>query len=109
VSTLPYILGGVAAFLVLRAFLRSGEPESPPPLPSAPPRRSRRRAATPPPISEDDTRATVPVPAPSASVVPVVSRLRPVRSGFATRAALRRAIVAQEVLGPPVALRPPRR
>jgi hypothetical protein len=54
---------------------------------------------------------TAPVPpAIPAAAPPVVTRpaRAAVRFDFKGQAALRRAFVAQEVLGPPLALRPPR-
>ncbi len=88
----------------------------PPALPLAPPRRALRnrkvvaKAASAPPASA----APVP-PAPSppshldASTLQVTRPARArTRPQFFGRSALRQAIVAREVLGPPLALRPPR-
>jgi hypothetical protein len=79
---------------------------APPPLPRRV--RPRGRPAAPPAVPPAS-------PAPVDPVVPAVAPLavtRPARAAvrldFKGRAALRRAFVAQEVLGPPLALRPPR-
>jgi hypothetical protein len=79
---------------------------APPPLPRRP--RPRTRAVAPP-----TPPAAAPVaPASPAPVVPPMVVTRParaaVRQAFKGRGALRRAFIAQEVLGPPLALRPPR-
>lgn len=105
----PYILGGIAAIVVLRAFLSSGAPETPPPLPATPPRRPRKRGGTVPPMPMAASPEAAPVaPLAATAPQPVVAPRRRSHRDFATRAALRRAMIAQEVLGPPVALRPPR-
>ena len=110
----PFILGGIAIFVVARLFAAAGEapPTSPPPLPTPSPRRLRKRMLkTPAPAPEEPS--PVP-PAPVASRVPVITQPliryghHAIRQEFATRAALRRAIIAQEVLGPPLSERPPR-
>ncbi|MEY4403001.1 MAG: hypothetical protein RIR91_1036 [Verrucomicrobiota bacterium] len=109
----PFILGGIAIFVVGRLFAASGEPTpTPPPLPTTPLRRLRKRALkTPPPAPEPES---VPLAPPVATVAPVVTQPllrfghRAIRKEFASREALRRAIIAQEVLGPPLSLRPPR-
>lgn len=81
---------------------------APPPLP----RRVRPRARA--------VVAAAPAPAPAVAALPaapaagaapmVVTRpaRAAVRQAFKGRGALRRAFIAQEVLGPPLALRPPR-
>jgi hypothetical protein len=81
-------------------------------LPTTPLRRLRKRALkTPPPAPVSEP---VPVAPPVAAVAPVVTQPllrfghRAIRKEFASREALRRAIIAQEVLGPPLSLRPPR-
>lgn len=108
----PFILGGIAIFVVGRLFAASGESApTPPPLPTTPLRRLRKRALkTPPPVAEPESKPLAPVAAaaPVAALPAARGAPRPVRREFATRAALRRAIVAQEVLGPPLSLRPPR-
>ena len=109
----PFILGGIAIFVVGRLFAASGEPPpTPPPLPTTPLRRLRKRALkTPPPAPVSEP---VPMAPPVAAVAPVVTQPllrfghRAIRKEFASREALRRAIIAQEVLGPPLSLRPPR-
>lgn len=81
---------------------------APPPLP----RRARPRAravAVAKPAPTASAPAAVPSPAPSAAPLVVARRTRgAVRAEFRGRGALRRAFIAQEVLGPPLALRPPR-
>lgn len=111
----PFILGGIAIIVVARLFAAAGAAPAqptPPPLPPAPPRRLRKRSLkTPVPAPEE------PAPAPPTTVaarVPVITQplirygQHAIRREFATRAALRRAIIAQEVLGPPLSERPPR-
>lgn len=108
----PFILGGIALFVVGRLFAASGQPApTPPPLPTTPLRRLRKRALKSlPPMEEPESKPTAPpaAAAPAITLPAVRGGHRPVRKEFATRAALRRAIVAQEVLGPPLSLRPPR-
>ncbi len=110
-SPAPFILGGIAIFVVGKLFAMAGQPDVPPPLPPAPPRRPRKRAVKAPPALAVEPASA---PASAEAPPPVVAPLRPrsghraVRRDFASRDALRRAIVAQEVLGPPLALRPPR-
>ncbi len=83
----------------------------PPALPLAPPRRALRnrkvvaKAASAPPVP--------PAPSPPAHLdASTLQVTRPARARtrpqFFGRSALRQAIVAREVLGPPLALRPPR-
>lgn len=109
----PFILGGIAIFVVGRLFAAAVEPPpTPPPLPATPPRRLRKRALrTPPPVAEPEPAPAAPPVAPVAPVITLpLARFghRPIRKEFATRDALRRAIIAQEVLGPPLSERPPR-
>ena len=104
----PYILGGIAAIVVVRAFLSSGAADTPPPLPATPPRRPRKRGVKAPAMPDASPAEVAPVAPPTVATAPVVAPRRRSHRDFATRAALRRAMVAQEVLGPPVALRPPR-
>jgi hypothetical protein len=113
VTLTPFILGGIAIFVVGRLFAAAGEPPpTPPPLPTTPLRRLRKRALkTPPPAPVPESAPVVPVVATAAPVVtqPLLRfGHRAIRKEFASREALRRAIVAQEVLGPPLSLRPPR-
>ncbi|MBM3867946.1 MAG: hypothetical protein FJ384_03335 [Verrucomicrobia bacterium] len=80
---------------------------APPPIP----RRVRRprSAAKPAPAPAPEPAAAPVRPEPVAR--PVVAErtpVRPDRAQFRGAAALRRAIVAREVLGPPLCLRPPR-
>lgn len=111
----PFILGGIAIFVVGRLFAASGEPPpTPPPLPTTPLRRLRKRALKTPPAPPASAPEPVPVAPVVATVAPVITQPllrfghRAIRTEFASRAALRRAIIAQEVLGPPLSLRPPR-
>jgi len=112
VTLTPFILGGLAIFVVGRLFAASGQPDTPPPLPASPPRRPRKRALRTPPalpsVEAEASPATTPAPVPVAPPPRPSARFGAVRTEFATRAALRRAIVAQEVLCPPLSLRPPR-
>jgi len=115
VTLTPFILGGIAIFVVGRLFAASGEPPpTPPPLPTTPLRRLRKRALKTPPATPASAPEPVPVAPPVAAVAPVVTQPllrfghRAIRKEFASREALRRAIIAQEVLGPPLSLRPPR-
>jgi hypothetical protein len=111
VSPTPFILGGIAIFVIGKLFAMSGQPDVPPPLPPAAPRRPRKRAVKSPPLPTAAEPSSGPSPIASAPVVesaPARIGRRVVRRDFASRDALRRAIVAQEVLGPPLALRPPR-
>ena len=81
---------------------------APPPVPVAAPRRARRaRPPAPPAAVEADEGPAAPPPAPVAAAAPSVARRAPSAHArdFATRAALRRAVVAREVLGPPLSLR----
>lgn len=82
---------------------------TPPPVPAPVVRRPRRPRAAPAPEPEA-ARDEGPSPAPPATRRPPVAAVaRPLPSvharDFATRAALRRAVVAREVLGPPLSLR----
>lgn len=92
------------------------EGTTPPPLPSpVGARRLRQRAPkVVPPAVGPATSPVVVATAPVHQPAPVVAMALPryghhaIRGEFATRAALRRAIIAQEVLGPPLSLRSPR-
>lgn len=112
-SPAPFILGGIALVVIVKLFAMSGQPDVPPPLPPAAPRRPRKRAFKTPPLPAvaepsdgPSVAAVAPVPV-AAALLPRTGQ-RAVHRDFASRDALRRAIVAQEVLGPPLALRPPR-
>ncbi|MEY4307283.1 MAG: hypothetical protein RJA95_651 [Verrucomicrobiota bacterium] len=84
----------------------------PPSLPPAQPRRARRaRANAAKPAPEPEPAAPVAAPAAhlDASSLQVTRPARArSRAQFFGRSALRQAIVAREVLGPPLSLRPPR-
>ncbi|MFN7340471.1 MAG: hypothetical protein ACK5VI_05250 [Opitutia bacterium] len=82
----------------------------PPPAPAPRPRRSRRAepprlpepaAASPEPRQRADFRPPVAAPA----VQPSPRRVSPYARDFRDAASLRRAVVAREVLGPPLSLR----
>ena len=91
-------------------FSEPGETEAvPPPVPPAPPRRVRRAPASLVPAPAEP-REEGPAPAelpPPRVALPAVVRPAPSPHArdFATRAALRRAVVAREVLGKPLSLR----
>lgn len=113
-SLTPYILGGIAIFVVARLFAAAGEaPPTPPPLPTTPPRRLRKRSLKSPTTAEEETIVAPSAP-PVVARVPIITRPliryghHAIRKEFASPAALRRAIIAQEVLGPPLSERPPR-
>lgn len=101
--------------LVWRAIRRAAEsgPAAPPPLPvSRASYRPRRRAAvrTAQPVQDPPSApagAPRAVTAPPVAAASVASRRR-ARFHFCDQADLRRAFVASEVLGRPLALRPPR-
>jgi len=107
------IVGGVVVWRVLRLLLTAFEKLNADAVTSAIPTSltrwaARRKAAPPLPTH---VAPELPSPAP----IEPISRLvvtRPahatVRMEFKGKAALRRAIIAQEVLGPPLSLRPPR-
>ncbi len=86
----------------------------PPSLPPAQPRRARRaRANAAKPAPEPEPEPAAPVAAPAAHLdASSLQVTRPARARsraqFFGRFALRQAIVAREVLGPPLSLRPPR-
>ncbi len=83
------------------------EMAAPPPVPAPAVRRPRRPRAAPAPPEADDEGPAAPVPAPPRPPVAAVAPPLPSvhARDFATRAALRRAVVAREVLGPPLSLR----
>lgn len=110
------LLAGMFVVWVVRRIRAAAEEPGPSAMaaPAALPRRVRPRArpghvATPPALPVSAAPAPAPV-APAPSVRPVVTRAAraAVRADFRGRGALHRAFVAQEVLGPPLALRPPR-
>ncbi len=78
---------------------------APPPLPRRVRPRGRPGAKPPAPSAPAELAPSAP---PSAPLVVTRPARAAVRFEFKGRAALRRAFVAQEVLGPPLALRPPR-
>ena len=84
----------------------------PPVLPAAQPRRARRArpaATQPSPGPEPAAPPVAPAPHLDASSLQVTRPVRMrARPQFLGRSALRQAIVAREVLGPPLSLRPPR-
>jgi hypothetical protein len=115
VSLTPYILGGIAIFVVARLFAAAGEaPPTPPPLPTTPPRRLRKRSLKSPTTAEEETPRVASSAPPVVARVPIITQPliryghHAIRKEFASPAALRRAIIAQEVLGPPLSERPPR-
>jgi hypothetical protein len=104
------ILLGMGVVWVVRRIRAAAEQPAPSAMaaPEPLPRRVRPRqrpAAKPPAMPE-------PAPAVVAPVAPPMVVTRParaaVRADFKGRDALRRSFIAQEVLGPPLALRPPR-
>jgi hypothetical protein len=114
VTLTPFILGGIAIFVIGRLFAATTEAApTPPPLPATPPRRLRKRTMK-SPASVPAAEVEAPPVVPAASVVPVITQPliryghRAIRREFSSRDALRRAIIAQEVLGPPLSERPPR-
>jgi hypothetical protein len=109
------ILAGMFVVWVVRRIRAAAEAPAPSAMaaPAVLPRRVRPRArpgrvAVAPALPAAEA-PPVPVVAPPVGR-PVVTRpaRAAVRADFRGRGALRRAFVAQEVLGPPLALRPPR-
>ena len=103
------LVAGLIALLRWAAgrFSEPGEAEpAPPPLPAPPARRRRATPAAPTAESREEGPAAPEAPAARAQLPAVV---RPAPSAhardFSTRAALRRAVVAREVLGKPLSLR----
>jgi hypothetical protein len=118
VSVFGFVAFAVVAIVVARGafeFLKKLAEEAsatPPAIPPAPPRRARRVRGAAQPAPAPDSEA---VPAPAAAAHLDARDLqvtRPARAHarpqFRGAAALRQAIVAREVLGPPLSLRPPR-
>ena len=111
----------LGAFVVVRlgamidALKKLAEAASPPALPPAMPRRARRTGNPPAGSavvpSEPEPSLASPVPPAHLDVgdlqVTRPPRARP-RAQFFGRSALRQAVIAREVLGPPLSLRPPR-
>lgn len=87
---------------------------APAPIAATPPpltRRARRTRSAPAPAAAPEPPTPAPVAAPhlDASSLQVVRPPRaPARFRIHGAAALRQAVIAREVLGPPLALRPPR-
>lgn len=85
------------------------EMAAPPPVPAPAVRRPRRPRAAPvlaSPEAREEGPSSPPVAPPRPPVAAVARPLPSVHArDFATRAALRRAVVAREVLGPPLSLR----
>lgn len=106
----------VVAVVVLRAaydFIQKQLNEAastPPGLPPAQPRRVRRGQRVAPPMASEPESVTAPsAPHLDASDMQVTRAVRAQpRMQFRGPAALRQAIVAREVLGLPLSLRPPR-
>lgn len=101
------IVAARGAFAFMKKLVEESS-ATPPALPPAQPRRSRRARPAPAPAEPE------PAPPPSAPhldetslVVARPPRAHP-RARFRGAAALRQAVVAREVLGPPLSLRPPR-
>ena len=118
VSVFGFVVFAVVAIVAARgafAFLQKLAEEAsakPPTLPAPQSRRVRRaREAAAKPVPEAEPAAPTPTSAAhldaSSLVVTRPARARP-RPQFFGRAALRQAVVAREVLGPPLSLRPPR-
>lgn len=107
-------LAGMFLVWVFRRLRAAAEQPTPSAMvaPPALPRRARprgRAAAVAKPAPAAPAPAAAPSPAASAAPLVVARRTRgAVRPEFRGRGALRRAFIAQEVLGPPLALRPPR-
>lgn len=104
------LLVGMFVVWVVRRIRAAAEQPAPSAMaaPAVLPRRVRPRqrpVAKPPAMPEPAPVVEAPVAAPLAVTRPARAA---VRTGFRGRDALRRAFIAQEVLGPPLALRPPR-
>jgi hypothetical protein len=103
---------GLVAFAVWAAGKIKGA-DTPAPIAATPPpltRRTRRVRNVPPPVApEPESPAPVAAPHLDATSLVVTRPARAhARGQFRGASALRQAIVAREVLGPPLALRPPR-
>ena len=104
------ILLGMGVVWVVRRIRAAAEQPAPSAMaaPEPWPRRVRPRqrpAAKPPAMPEPAPAVAAPVAAPLVVTRPARAA---VRADFKGRDALRRSFIAQEVLGPPLALRPPR-
>ncbi len=104
------ILLGMGVVWVVRRIRAAAEQPAPSAMsaPESLPRRVRPRqrpAAKPPAMPEPAPAVVAPVAAPLVVTRPARAA---VRADFKGRDALRRSFIAQEVLGPPLALRPPR-
>jgi hypothetical protein len=108
------VLVGMFVVWVVRRIRAAAEQPGPSAMaaPAVLPRRVRPRARPGRAVAAPAVPPALPVAEPAAapSAPPVVARVaRPgARAEFRGRGALRRAFIAQEVLGPPLALRPPR-
>lgn len=108
------VLLGMGVVWVVRRIRAAAEQPAPSAMAAPPPLPRRVRPRGRPAAKPAAPSAPAPS-APAASGEPVAAPLavtRPARAAvrfdFRGRAALRRAFVAREVLGPPLALRPPR-
>lgn len=106
------ILAGMLVVWVIKRIRAAAEAPAPSAMVAPPPlpRRVRprvRAAAKPAPLPAPAPVAPAPVPVDAPMAVTRPARAA-VRQAFKGRGALRRAFIAQEVLGPPLALRPPR-
>ena len=104
------VLLGMGVVWVVRRIRAAAEQPAPSAMaaPEPLPRRVRPRqrpAAKPPAMPEPAPAVVAPAAAPLVVTRPARAA---VRADFKGRAALRRSFIAQEVLGPPLALRPPR-
>jgi hypothetical protein len=104
------LLVGMFVVWVVRRIRAAAEQPAPSAMaaPESLPRRVRPRqrpVANPPAMPEPAPAVVAPVAAPLVVTRPARAA---VRTDFKGRAALRRSFIAQEVLGPPLALRPPR-
>lgn len=105
------LIAAVIALLRWVAGKMSDEEEAPaalpPPVPATRPRRMRR--AEPPRLPEPPAASPEPRPRaearPPAAAQPSPRRVSPYARDFRDSASLRRAVVAREVLGPPLSLR----
>ena len=106
------LIAAVIALLRWVAGRMSAEEEEPaplpPPVPAPRPRRPRRAAPVPAPAPPAAEPPAPRLPAPAPALVaprPAPRRASAFARDFRDVAALRRAVVAREVLGPPVSLR----
>lgn len=106
------LIAAVIALLRWVAGKMSAEEEAPaplpPPVPAPRPRRLRRVVPVPvpdPAPPEPRQRQDFPPPVSMPAVQPAPRRVSPYARDFRGAASLRRAVVAREVLGPPLSLR----